>query len=49
MDEWLDQGLQVVAMGDFNDGPGMAFYEHKLGKSAKKIVMGDIFHPNRIL
>ncbi len=49
VDEWLDQGLEVVVMGDFNDGPGMDFYEHKLGKSAVEIVMGDIFQPDRIL
>lgn len=49
VDEWLDQGLDVVVMGDFNDGPDMDFYEQKLGKSAMEIVMGDIFRPDRIL
>lgn len=49
VDEWLDQGLEVVVMGDLNDGPGMDFYEHKLGKSAMETVMGDVFYPDRIL
>jgi len=49
VDEWLDQGLEVIVMGDLNDGPGMDYYEYKLGKSAMEIVMGDIFHPDRIL
>lgn len=49
VDEWLDQDRDVVVMGDFNDGPGMDYYEHKLGKSAMETVMGDIFRPERIL
>lgn len=49
VDKWFDQNLEVVVMGDFNDGPGMDFYEHQLGKSAVEIVMGDLFSPDRIL
>lgn len=49
VDEWMEQGLEVIVMGDFNDGPGMDFYEQQLGKSAMEIVMGDIFRPDRIL
>jgi len=49
VDEWLDQEIEVVVMGDFNDGPGMDYYEQQLGRSAVEIVMGDIFEPDRIL
>jgi len=49
VDEWLDGEKHVVVMGDFNDGPGMDFYEFKYGRSAVEIVMGDIFEPERIL
>ncbi|MCP4677953.1 MAG: hypothetical protein GY854_21045 [Deltaproteobacteria bacterium] len=49
VEEWLGQNLQVVVVGDFNDGPGMDYYEHKLGKSAMEIVMGDLFKPDEIL
>lgn len=49
VDEWLDDSKHVVVMGDFNDGPGMDFYEFKHGRSAIELVMGDIFEPDRIL
>jgi len=49
VDEWLDDNKHVVVMGDFNDGPGMDFYEFKHGRSAMELVMGDIFLPDRIL
>jgi hypothetical protein len=49
VDEWLDQGRQVVVMGDLNDGPGMDFYEYRIGRSAMEIVMGDLFCPDHIL
>ena len=49
VDEWLDEGKHVVVMGDFNDGPGMDFYELKHGRSAIELVMGDIFRPDKIL
>lgn len=49
VDQWIDQGYKVVVMGDVNDGPGMDYYEFKYGKSAVEIIMGDIFHPEKIL
>jgi endonuclease/exonuclease/phosphatase family metal-dependent hydrolase len=49
VDEWLDEERHVVVMGDFNDGPGMDFYELKHGRSAIELVMGDIFQPDGIL
>jgi endonuclease/exonuclease/phosphatase family metal-dependent hydrolase len=48
-DELLEQGEDVVVMGDFNDGPGMDYYELSFGRSAVEIVMGDIYNPQRIL
>jgi len=49
VDEWLDKGRHVTVMGDFNDGPGMDYYEARYGRSAVEIVMGDIFEPDKIL
>lgn len=49
VDEWLKGNKHVVVMGDFNDGPGMDFYELKYGRSAVEIIMGDIFEPDKIL
>lgn len=51
VDEWLgkDAKGRVIVMGDFNDGPGMDYYEGKYGRSAIEIVMGDIFAPDRVL
>ena len=49
VDEWLDDGSDVVVMGDFNDGPGMDFYEFRYGRSAVETIMGDIYRPERIL
>ncbi len=49
VEEWLEDGSEVVVMGDFNDGPGMDYYELKYGRSAIEIVMGDIFEPDLIL
>ena len=49
VDEWLDAKRDVVVLGDFNDGPGMDFYEFQFGKSAVEIVMGDLFAPDRVL
>ena len=49
VEEWLEERSKVVVMGDFNDGPGMDFYEMKYGRSAVETVMGDIFNPDQIL
>ncbi len=49
IDEFIEQGHDVVAMGDINDGPGMDFYEFMYAKSGVEILMGDIFQPDRIV
>ena len=49
VEEWLDEGNEVVVMGDINDGPGMDHYEFQFGRSAVEIIMGDLYEPQRIL
>jgi endonuclease/exonuclease/phosphatase family metal-dependent hydrolase len=49
VDAWLDDGHQVVVMGDINDGPGMDWFELRFGRSAVDLLMGDLFEPDRIL
>lgn len=49
IDEWQDQGRDMIVMGDVNDGPGMDFTESRFGRSAVEIVIGDVFEPDRIL
>lgn len=49
VEEWLDDGLKFVVLGDINDGPGMDLYEMRYGRSAVEIVIGDLFQPDRIL
>jgi len=49
INEWLESGAGVIVMGDFNDGPGMDYYEARYGRSAVEITMGDLFEPDGIL
>ena len=49
IEEHLDQGDDLIALGDFNDGPGMDRYERIFGRSGVEIVMGDVGEPERIL
>jgi hypothetical protein len=49
IEEHLDRGDDLIALGDFNDGPGMDRYERIFGRSGVEIVMGDIGEPDRIL
>jgi len=49
VEEWLDHGLDVVVMGDINDGPGMDEYEMRYGKSGVEVIMGSLFDPDRLL
>jgi endonuclease/exonuclease/phosphatase family metal-dependent hydrolase len=49
VDEWLDGNKHVVVMGDFNDEPGMDFYEFKYGHSAIEIIVVNIFEPDKTL
>lgn len=48
IEEWMDE-YPVMVMGDFNDGPGMDFYERRFGKTGIELVMGDLFNPGRVL
>ncbi len=38
----MDEQKQVIVMGDFNDGPGLDFYEKQFGRSAVEVVMGNM-------
>ncbi|MEL7154058.1 MAG: endonuclease/exonuclease/phosphatase family protein, partial [Pseudomonadota bacterium] len=49
IEEHLDAGEDVIALGDFNDGPGMDRYERIFGRSGVEIVMGSVGEPERIL
>jgi len=42
VEELLAENKNVAVMGDFNDGPGLDFYERQFGKSAVEITIGDI-------
>ncbi|PQJ36803.1 hypothetical protein BSZ35_00165 [Salinibacter sp. 10B] len=49
VDEFLNQGDEVVVMGDFNDGPGFDYFERRFGQSSMETVMGDVGEPAKIL
>ncbi|MEM7422895.1 MAG: endonuclease/exonuclease/phosphatase family protein [Pseudomonadota bacterium] len=49
IDEHLDRGDDVIALGDFNDGPGQDKYERVFGRSGVEIVMGDPGEPDRLM
>ncbi|MEM9780926.1 MAG: endonuclease/exonuclease/phosphatase family protein [Pseudomonadota bacterium] len=49
VDDWLDANRPTVVMGDVNDGPGFDYYEGRFGRSAVELIMGSVFHPDRIL
>ena len=40
VDDHLDQGDNLVVLGDFNDGPGLDEYEKLFGRSGVEIVLG---------
>ena len=40
VDDHLDQGENLVVLGDFNDGPGLDEYEKLFGRSGVEIVLG---------
>ena len=48
-DTYLEDGSNVIVMGDINDGIGMDFYENKFSKSAVEILLGDVWKPENIL
>jgi len=47
--DYLENGSEVIVMGDINDGIGMDFYENKFSKSAVELLLGDVWEPNKIL
>lgn len=49
IDEWLEDELSVVVMGDINDGPGMDVVEFRFARSAVETIMGEVFEPEMIL
>ncbi|MFQ6549152.1 endonuclease/exonuclease/phosphatase family protein [Aestuariibius sp. 2305UL40-4] len=49
VDEYLDDGEPVVVAGDFNDGPGLDFYERRFGRSGVELTAGVLGDPDRIL
>jgi endonuclease/exonuclease/phosphatase family metal-dependent hydrolase len=48
-DEYLENGSDVVVMGDINDGIGMDFYENRFSRSAVDMLLGDVWNPDYIL
>ena len=49
IDEHLDAGDDVIALGDFNDGPGQDKYERVFGRSGVEVVIGSPDEPERRL
>ncbi|MDF0598008.1 endonuclease/exonuclease/phosphatase family protein [Psychromarinibacter halotolerans] len=41
VDEVLQEGEDLIVLGDFNDGPGLDEYEKLFGRSGVEIVLGD--------
>lgn len=50
-DQWLKEKADrpVIAMGDINDGFGQDYYEQRFSRSAVEILLGDVWHPEKIL
>ncbi len=50
-DQWLEEAPErpVVVMGDINDGFGKDYYEQRFSRSAVELLLGDVWHPERIL
>ncbi len=48
-DEYLEDGSNVIVMGDINDGAGMDFYENRFSKSAVELILGDVWQREHIL
>ncbi len=45
----MSRGDDVIALGDFNDGPGLDRYEKVFGRSGVEIVLGDPSRPETLL
>ena len=50
-DQWLDDhpDMNIIVMGDINDGFGMDYYEQRFSRSAVETLLGDVWRPERIL
>lgn len=50
-DQWLDENATraVIVMGDINDGFGKDYYEQRFSRSAVEMLLGDVWHPRKIL
>ena len=40
VDQVLDEGAEVIVLGDLNDGPGLDVYEELFARSSVEIIMG---------
>jgi len=49
VEELIAADKNVMVMGDFNDGPGLDFYERQFGRSAVEITMGDMGNVDTLL
>eukprot|EP00903_Cladosiphon_okamuranus_P001067 g1065.t1 len=49
VEEYLERNEPVLVAGDFNDGPGLDYYEARFGRSGIELVAGDLDNPDRIL
>ncbi|WP_299441578.1 endonuclease/exonuclease/phosphatase family protein [uncultured Aquimarina sp.] len=47
--DYIEEGHNVIVMGDINDGIGMDFYENRFNKSALEILLGDVWEQEMIL
>jgi hypothetical protein len=41
--------LPIIVMGDINDEPGLDHFQKIVGASAVETIMGDIYHPEKIM
>ena len=50
-DQWLADhpDMNIIVMGDINDGFGMDYYEQRFGRGAVEILLGDVWQPYKIL
>ena len=49
IDGHLESDQDVIALGDFNDGPGLDKYERVFGRSGVEVVVGDPSEPHKQL
>ena len=49
VDQVLDNGAEVIVLGDLNDGPGLDDYEELFARSSVEIIMGQSQGPEKQL